>query len=121
MPQYLAPGVYVEEVPSGSAPIAGVSTSTAGFVGLVPDTLDLVRVEQAPLGLADGSETTFDLDRYPIVTAGEGVASDRAPQVFVNGAAANDATVANVDDDRVSRVTFATAPHAGAHVTISYT
>ncbi len=37
MAQYMSPGVYVEEVPSGSAPIAGVGTSTAGFVGLVPD------------------------------------------------------------------------------------
>jgi len=34
---YLSPGVYVEEVPSGNAPIAGVSTSTAGFIGVVPD------------------------------------------------------------------------------------
>lgn len=34
MPEYLAPGVYVEEVPSGSKPIEGVSTSTAGFLGL---------------------------------------------------------------------------------------
>src|SRR5438046_1155476 len=33
MPEYLAPGVYVEEVPSGPVPIEGVSTSTAGFVG----------------------------------------------------------------------------------------
>jgi len=33
MPEYLAPGVYVEEVPSGPVPIQGVSTSTAGFVG----------------------------------------------------------------------------------------
>lgn len=35
MPQYLTPGVFVEEVPSGSAPIAGASTSTPGFVGYV--------------------------------------------------------------------------------------
>jgi len=34
MPEYLAPGVYVEEVSSGAKPIEGVSTSTAGFVGL---------------------------------------------------------------------------------------
>lgn len=33
MPEYLAPGVYVEEVPSGIKPIEGVSTSTAGFLG----------------------------------------------------------------------------------------
>ncbi|APR86350.1 Phage tail sheath protein FI [Minicystis rosea] len=32
-----APGVYVEQVPSGSAPIAGVGTSTAGFIGIVPE------------------------------------------------------------------------------------
>ncbi|HEY2960103.1 MAG TPA: phage tail sheath C-terminal domain-containing protein [Actinomycetota bacterium] len=34
MPEYLAPGVYVEEVPSAVRPIAGVGTSTAGFVGV---------------------------------------------------------------------------------------
>jgi len=33
MPTYLHPGVYVEEIPSGSKPIEGVSTSTAAFVG----------------------------------------------------------------------------------------
>ena len=37
MPQYLTPGVYVEEVPSGSSPIAGASTSTPGIVGYVAD------------------------------------------------------------------------------------
>ncbi len=34
MPEYLAPGVYIEEVPTGSKPIEGVSTSTAGMVGV---------------------------------------------------------------------------------------
>lgn len=34
MPEYLSPGVYVEEIASGPRPIQGVSTSTAGFVGL---------------------------------------------------------------------------------------
>jgi len=33
MPSYLHPGVYVEEIPSGSRPIEGVGTSTAAFVG----------------------------------------------------------------------------------------
>jgi len=36
MPQYLTPGVYVEEVPSKSKPIEGVGTSIAAFVGLAP-------------------------------------------------------------------------------------
>ncbi len=34
MPEYLAPGVYVEEIDTGAKPIEGVSTSTAGFVGV---------------------------------------------------------------------------------------
>ena len=33
MPEYLSPGVYVEEISTGPKPIEGVSTSTAGFVG----------------------------------------------------------------------------------------
>ena len=41
MPEYLAPGVYVEEVSSGIRPIEGVSTSTAGFLG---------RTERGPEG-----------------------------------------------------------------------
>ena len=41
MPQYLSPGVYVEEVDAGPKPIEGVSTSVAGAVGVTargPDT-----------------------------------------------------------------------------------
>lgn len=33
MAEYLSPGVYVEEVPSGIKPIEGVGTSTGAFVG----------------------------------------------------------------------------------------
>jgi hypothetical protein len=34
MPEYLSPGVYVEEFESGGKPMEGASTSTAGFLGL---------------------------------------------------------------------------------------
>lgn len=34
MAEYLSPGVYVEEVESGALPMEGVSTSTAGFIGM---------------------------------------------------------------------------------------
>jgi uncharacterized protein len=34
MPEYLSPNVYVEEIDTGSKPIEGVSTSTAGMVGV---------------------------------------------------------------------------------------
>ena len=36
MPTYLTPGVYVEEVSSGSKPIEGVATAVAAVVGLLP-------------------------------------------------------------------------------------
>ena len=45
MPEYLAPGVYTEEINTGPVPIEGVSTSTAGFVGLTergPTTVRMV-------------------------------------------------------------------------------
>ncbi|HLN83270.1 MAG TPA: phage tail sheath family protein, partial [Candidatus Binatia bacterium] len=34
MPEYLAPAVYVEEIDTGNKPIEGVSTSTAGMIGV---------------------------------------------------------------------------------------
>lgn len=37
MSSYLSPGVYVKEVPSAIRPVEGVGTSTAGFIGIVPD------------------------------------------------------------------------------------
>jgi uncharacterized protein len=36
MPTYLSPGVYIEEVSSGSKPIEGVGTAIAAFVGMAP-------------------------------------------------------------------------------------
>ncbi len=36
MPEYLYPGVYVEEIDTGNKPIEGVSTSTVGFLGIAP-------------------------------------------------------------------------------------
>jgi phage tail sheath protein FI len=41
MPPYQSPGIYVEEVPPMARPIAGVGTSTAGFIGLVPDDVEM--------------------------------------------------------------------------------
>lgn len=82
MPQYLAPGVYVEEVPSAIRPIAGVGTSTAGFVGLVADTVETpLRPGVNPLREATAEDTagadltktreTNPEDFYPLAPAGE--------------------------------------------------
>jgi phage tail sheath protein FI len=37
MPQYLSPGVYVEELEAGSRPIEGAGTAVAAFVGFAPE------------------------------------------------------------------------------------
>ena len=113
MPQYLAPGVYVEEVPSAAAPIAGVGTSTAGFIGVVADEWDVDEVTAEAVGLGDGTRTVFALSRYPVDT------SASTFEVRVAGTVAT-GTLENVDADRVSQVTLATAPAAGDQVVIDY-
>ena len=44
MPEYLAPGVFVDAAPSGPAPIEAVATGTAGFVGVGADCVDAVPI-----------------------------------------------------------------------------
>ncbi|NIM13513.1 MAG: phage tail sheath family protein [Candidatus Aminicenantes bacterium] len=59
MPEYQTPGVYVEEVPSAVKPIAGVGTSTAGFIGIVADNV--------PMPVIPGTES----DKYTKAPAGQ--------------------------------------------------
>lgn len=69
MPEYLSPGVYVEEVPSAVKPIAGVSTSTAAFIGIVPDQLPIIEENpefdptQRNPKYDPNSKTTVDFDK----------------------------------------------------------
>lgn len=53
MPEYLSPGVYIEEVPPRLRAIEGVSTSAVGFVGV------------AERGPVPGFELPFDPERGP--------------------------------------------------------
>ena len=65
MPQYFSPGVYVEDVPPIARPIAGVGTSTPGFIGVVPDA---VKLPSRPL--AGEAATPFRWVQYgPLATA----------------------------------------------------
>src|SRR5215469_12024909 len=52
MPEYLSPGVYIEEQDTGLEPIEGVSTSVTGFIGVSQrgplDTLPPVLVTSFP-------------------------------------------------------------------------
>lgn len=75
MPEYLSPGVYVEEVSSGSKPIEGVSTSTAGMVGVTergPENVPVLvtsygeyrRIFGGELGIADFTDGSGRVHGY---------------------------------------------------------
>lgn len=67
MAQYLSPGVYVDEISSGAAPIAGVGTSTAGFIGLGVDDITMPFKPGRPLD----PKNIVAGDRYTVVAAGK--------------------------------------------------
>ncbi len=67
MPQYLSPGVYVEEIPPTARPIVGVGTSTAGFIGVVADDVTMPFKPGRPL---DPQNIVAD-DRYTVAKSGE--------------------------------------------------
>lgn len=117
MPEYLSPGVYVEEVPSAIKPIAGVSTSTAGFIGIVPDALPVPPTLAKAKDITDqvdGTKTAFDLDDYPVLAA------PNTFQVRADGQPVADATLVNTTDGK-SQVVFTTAPANGTKLTVNYT
>jgi hypothetical protein len=69
MPDYKSPGVYVEEVPSAIQAIVGVGTSTAGFIGKVPDQVDLPRRIYGERFIPENaSQKTFQLEKRPVAT-----------------------------------------------------
>ena len=103
MPEYLAPGVYVEEVPSGNKPIEGVSTSTAGMVGvtqrgpvgspiLVTSFGEFNRVFG---GLLDHRVFTDGLDALPY--AARGFFGNGGQRLYVSRIVGGDAQRASVD------------------------
>lgn len=66
MATYFSPGVYVKEIPSGSAPIAGAGTSTAAFIGVISDKITIptapiyTQEDTIPLYPANSSKKEFD-------------------------------------------------------------
>lgn len=74
---YLHPGVYVEEIPSGSKPIEGVATSIAAFVG---------RATKGPVGEAELIQSFDDYNNLYGDIASESDAMGFAVQSFyLNG------------------------------------
>lgn len=69
MPQYLAPGVYVEEVPPLARPIAGVGTSTAAFIGVAADNVTMPFRPGRPLD----PNNTVPADFFTVGDAGKAI------------------------------------------------
>ena len=115
MATYLHPGVYVEDVPASVHPIAGVGTSTAGFIGIIPDTFDLPEVTNVLIAVGDGSTTAFTLPNTPVdTTAG-------TFSFTVAGTTDDGTSIANGGTPSASTVTLSNAPAKGAPIRGSYT
>lgn len=106
---YMSPGVYVEEVPSADKPIAGVGTSTAGFIGVFSN-----KVVGEAVGTGDGTNKAFTLKNYPVVT-------DAASFTIKVAGTASDGTLTNNSTLKTATVTLASAPAANTAVTVDYT
>lgn len=117
MPQYLSPGVYVEEVPSSVKAIAGVGTSTAGFIGVfaaaTPLVIPVEGITNRTIGAGDGNDTTFDLPHHPVLTTAGSF------QIRVNGNPVT-ATMAANAGNTVTTATLAAAPANGAVISADY-
>lgn len=106
MPSYLSPGVYVEEVASGSAPIAGVGTSTAGFIGILEmtptssdksssregsnssDESPSTSASSASSGTATTAQTAVQYSLPPVTVEGEVVSAVAGQTVYTLAAPA---------------------------------
>ena len=77
MPEYLAPGVYIEEISTRSKPIEGVGTSTAGFVG---------PTERGPhYPVLIGSQLEFERSYGDLLPVGEAFLPFAVSGFFQNG------------------------------------
>src|SRR5260370_41020205 len=102
MPEYLYPGVYVEEVNTGNKPIEGVSTSTVGFLGISE------RGPTTPRFISSFSEFVRNYGSY----FQEANGADRYLAFGVEGCFLNGGKRCYVQ--RVTRSTARPAPAAGA-------
>jgi uncharacterized protein len=112
MPEYLSPGVYVEEVDAGPKPIEGVSTSTAGAVGvtargpskgkpqLVTSFADFVRTFGGAVSVPVNVQKAWEADpergefwSFPLSV--KGFFDNGGQRLYVRRVVSKDATAAN--------------------------
>ena len=84
MPEYLSPGVYVEEVDRGPKPIEAVGTAMAAFVGFT-EKADLVREVDGERVRA-GPSVVANVDRHVGLEAMAAVEGDDVRAVAVRPA-----------------------------------
>ena len=100
--EYLRPGVFVEEIPSGAYPIEGVGTSTAGFVGIATRG-----ALNKPLLVTNWSQFVrhfggYRRDSY-LAYAAYGFFLNKGKRCFITRVASASAAIASVDlQDRVT-------------------
>lgn len=118
MPEYLAPAVYIEEIPSANKPIEGASTSTAAMVGMTArgptNTPTLVTSSGSYTrlfgGLLNPLVFTNALDSLP--QAALGFFANGGSRLYVTRIVGPNATYASAD-------LFGPAPGATTGVTIA--
>ena len=104
MPEYLAPGVYIEEVPFTGKTIEGVPTSTAGFIDIF---------EQGPIGKAVKIDCYTDFERVFGGLHKRSEASYAIQQYFLNGGRV--AWVVRVDDPCAEKLMGDPKAHTGMY------
>jgi Bacteriophage tail sheath protein len=122
MPSYLHPGVYIEEISSGSKPIEGVSTSVTAFVGVA---------NRGPIGepvligklddyMSEFGQITSESDDMGLAVMAFYLNGGKAAYVCRIAAAAGQATASvdldgqQVDTTAVSPIMTVSASSAGA-------
>ncbi|MBD2867593.1 phage tail sheath family protein [Paenibacillus arenilitoris] len=108
MAEYLSPGVYVEEFESGAKPLEGVSTSTAGFIGLASrgpvEGLPQLVTSPADFGRVFGnylSENAFGSYRY-LAYAVNQFFTNGGSRCYVMRVAPSDAKTASNESEEAS-------------------
>ena len=108
MAEYLSPGVYVEEFESGMRPMEGVSTSTAGFVGMA-EKGKVIGTPEFVSSFADFtrkfggylSEAAYGEYRY-LAYAVEQFFANGGSRCYVMRTVASNATIATVSANGIS-------------------
>src|SRR5688500_14326840 len=104
MTEYLAPGVYIEEVPFKAKSIEGVPTSTAAFIDIF---------EQGPIDKAVKIDCFADFERVFGGLHRRSEASYAIRQYYLNGG--RSAWVVRVDDASPQKLTGDRAPKTGMY------